>query len=241
VDADAAGKIKLEDGGRTTMENPWGDWSDGRLSGDRLTRQIDFVVETDKLKEVLRRSVLTSGSRRENTAEHSWHISLTAMVLAEYAGEPKPDLGHVLKLLLVHDIVEIDADDTFAYDAEGYADKDEREQRAADRLFGLLPDDQRGTFLALWREFEEGRTAEARFAAAMDRLQPVLLNYCTGGASWRQNGVRRSQVLRRLRPLAESAPRLWTFAQALLARAVERGYLLDDLAQPEEERSICPD
>lgn len=198
-------------------------WNDNRLS-----QQIEFLKEADKLKNVLRRTLIMDGSRHENTAEHSWHISLLAMVLHEHAPEPKPDLSHVIKLLLVHDIVEIDAGDTFAYDKAGYTDKEEREMAAAKRIFGLLPDDQAGAIMALWREFEEMETPEALFAASMDRLMPLLHNYYTEGHSWKQHGVTRSQVLKRMEPIRNASPKLWAFIGELLQRAVDRGILADE-------------
>lgn len=204
-------------------------WNDSRL-----TRQIAFLAEADKLKNVLRRTLLMDGSRRENTAEHSWHISLMAMTLHEYAPEPKPDLTRVLKLLLVHDLVEIDAGDTFAYDATGYEDKEEREAAAARRIFGLLPDDQAEEIMALWREFEDGETPEALFAAALDRMQPLLHNYMTDGHSWKQNGIVRSQVRARMKPIYRASPKLAEFVEELLQRAVDRGYLTDGDDSPKE-------
>ncbi|THF79477.1 HD domain-containing protein [Cohnella fermenti] len=191
----------------------------------RLTRQIAFLMEIDRLKTVLRRTVLTDGSRRENTAEHSWHIAMMAMTLHEYVAEPKPDLSHTIKLLLVHDIVEIDAGDTFAYDTQGYSDKEEREQAAASRIFGLLEEDQAAEYRKLWREFEEMDTREALFAAAIDRLQPMLHNYYTEGYSWKENGVRHAQALRRIGFIDGVSPVLASFIQELLQRAVDRGFL----------------
>ncbi|MFC5700107.1 HD family hydrolase [Cohnella faecalis] len=199
-------------------------------SNERLSRQIAFITEIDKLKTVLRHSYLMDGSRRENTAEHSWHVSVIAMALLEHAGDPAPDLNRVIKLLLLHDLVEIDAGDTFAYDDKGYADKEERENAAARRLFGILPDDQRDEWLALWREFEDGVTIESRYAAALDRLHPVIHNYYTGGVSWKKNGIVRAQVIRRLDPLRTVSEPLWHFALDMLERAVALGLLLDDEA-----------
>src|SRR5262249_50705513 len=147
---------------------------------DRLARQIAFIIEIDKAKQVLRQTLLMDGSRLENDAEHSWHLAVMALLLAEYAGEAV-DLLRVLKMVLIHDLVEIDAGDTFVYDVEALATRREREERAADRIFGLLPADVEEEFRALWEEFEAQATPEARFAAALDRLQPLLHNYHTGG------------------------------------------------------------
>src|SRR3954471_16778318 len=158
------------------------------MADTRLTQHIQFVMEIYKLKTILRQTPLMDNSRRENSAEHSWHLAVMALTLGEYA-EQGTDLTRVIKMVLVHDIVEIDAGDTFAYDAQGYTDKEEREQRAAARIFGLLPDDQRDELLALWHEFEAITTPEPRFANALDRLEPLLGNYATGGGSWKKPGV----------------------------------------------------
>jgi putative hydrolase of HD superfamily len=195
---------------------------------ERLTRQIAFIAEIDKLKGVLRRTLIMDGSRLENTAEHSWNISVFAMLMHEYTGNPRPNLDRVIRMLLLHDIVEIDAGDTFAYDTVGYADKEERELAAAHRLFGLLPDDQLEEWMGLWREFEAGMSVDALYANAMDRLLPLLHNYYTGGVSWVKHGIVRSQVARRIAPVERVAPALWRFAMELLDRAVEKGILKQD-------------
>jgi putative hydrolase of HD superfamily len=145
----------------------------------RLARQVQFIVEVDKLKDIYRQTVLIHSGRAENDAEHSWHLCLLVIVLAEHANLPNLDLLRVLKMLIIHDLVEIDAGDTFAYDAQRMADQYAREAQAAERIFGLLPDDQTREFRALWEEFEAKETAEARFASAVDRFQPVLLNLLT--------------------------------------------------------------
>jgi putative hydrolase of HD superfamily len=200
---------------------------------ERLTRQIAFIREIDKLKSVLRQTLILDGSRRENTAEHSWNIAVFAMLMYEYAAPPRPDLNRVIRMLLVHDIVEVDAGDTFAYDAVGYEDKAERERAAADRLFGMLPEDQREEWMGLWREFEEVKTPDSRYANAIDRLLPLVHNYYTGGNSWIRHGIVRSQVIRRIGPVESIAPGLWRFALDLLDRAVRQGILKDDV--PGEE------
>ena len=191
---------------------------------ERLRKQLEFIREIDKAKTVLRRSVLLDRSRRENDAEHSWHLAVMAILLVEYANEPV-DLLKVVKMLLIHDLVEIDAGDTYAYDAKGHEDKYEREQRAADRIFGLLPQEQGEELRRLWEEFEERRTPEARFAAAMDRLQPVMLNYLTEGVVWRQHGVTSEQVIARNRHIAEGSEVLWEVAAEYIQDAVRKGYL----------------
>ncbi len=195
-------------------------------NNDRLARQLGFIIEIDRLKGVVRHAPLADGSRRENSAEHSWHLAVMAMVLAEHVDEPL-DVARVIRLALVHDIIEIDAGDTFAYDPAGYLDKAEREQRAAERLFGLLPDDQAAEFRGLWDEFETRRTPEARFANALDRLMPLLHNYLNEGGAWRKNGIAPERVRGRMAPVAESSAALGAFALALVADAVERGYITD--------------
>ena len=195
------------------------------MTADRLEAQLAFLLEIDRLKRILRRTSLVGGDRRENSAEHSWHLAVMAMILAEHANEPIDPL-HVLKMLLVHDIVEIDAGDTFAYDVQGNLDKEAREQAAADRIFGLLPDDQRDEIRALWEEFEARRTPEARFANAMDRLMPALQNYANGGGTWRANGVDLAAITRRLQPIGDGSTALWDYVAAMLEDAAERGLIV---------------
>ncbi|WP_221030817.1 HD domain-containing protein [Actomonas aquatica] len=192
---------------------------------DRLGRQIAFIVEVDKLKEIFRQTLVINSRRQENDAEHSWHLCLVVITLAEYANDPDLDVLRVLKMLILHDIVEIDAGDTFAYDTVGMSDQHEREARAADRLFGLLPDDQAADFRALWDEFEERATAEAKFAAACDRFQPMLLNLNTEGASWRKHGITKPQVVARNQHVAEGSQAMWERISALLDEAVANGLL----------------
>lgn len=191
---------------------------------ERLARQLRFLVELDRLKQVLRRNLLADGSRRENDAEHSWHLAVAALVLREHA-PPGVDLARVVAMLLLHDVVEIDAGDAFVYDAEANAGRLERERRAAERIFGLLPPDQAAEFKALWEEFEARQTPDARFAAALDRLLPLLLNHANGGGSWREHGVRRSQVWEVTRPVWELGPRLAGVVEAVVRDAVARGCL----------------
>jgi putative hydrolases of HD superfamily len=191
---------------------------------DRLQRQLDFLIEIDRLKHVLRRSPLVDGSRVENSAEHSWHLAMMALVLSEHANEPV-DLVQVIRLVLVHDIVEIDAGDTYAYDSQANGDKVERELRAAERLFGLLPPDQAAEIRALWDEFEAGRTAEARFANALDRLMPLLHNYLNEGRVWRANQVTIDQIRRRMAPVAVGSATLGTVVETVLLASLKRGYL----------------
>jgi len=189
-----------------------------------LERRIRFALEVDRLKSVMRRTRLVDGSRHENSAEHSWHLAILAMLLADTAGADV-DQGRVLRMLLVHDIIEVDAGDTFAFDTAGYLDKEDRERAAADRLFGLLPDEQRDELRALWEEFEAEQTADARFAVALDRFQPLLLNFYGGGGSWREHGIARAQVLRRMAPIEHGAPALWPFVLDVIDRACAEGWI----------------
>jgi putative hydrolase of HD superfamily len=178
------------------------------MSNERLTRQLAFIAEIDALKKVERRTSVIGGARLENSAEHSWHLAVMAMLLGDHANGDV-DLERVLCMLLVHDLVEIDAGDTFAFDAGANVDKMERETRAAERIFGILPDDQSTRLRALWDEFEEAQTVEARFANALDRLQGLVQNHHNGGGTWVQHGVTRAQVLERMEPIRTGAPRLW--------------------------------
>lgn len=194
-------------------------------TSDRLARQLDFLREADKMKQVLRRSLLMDGSRRENDAEHSWHLGLMALLLGEYAAPSDVDLFRVVRMVLIHDLVEIDAGDTYAYDAEGMKDKEERERAAASRIFGLLPPDQGQTLHALWEEFEAGESDEARFANALDRLQPVMANHATSGRSWTDHVVRADQVVGRCEPIVDGAPTLGEYALGLVEDARQNGIL----------------
>ncbi len=191
---------------------------------DRLAAQIHFILEADKLKEIQRQTRLLTGTRQENSAEHSWHLALMVMILSEYANESL-DAAKAIRMVIVHDIVEIDAGDTFCYDIAENATKAEREGRAADRLFGMLPDDQRREFRSLWEEFEEGLTIEARFAAAMDRMCPVLLNLRNNGQSWREHSVPAERIFERNGKIAEGSVVLWDRIKAELDRAVSEGVI----------------
>ena len=194
------------------------------MTADRLREQLDFILEIDKLKDVVRRSLLLSGERCENSAEHCWHTAVMALLLAEHANEPV-DAALVARMMLIHDIVEIDAGDTYCYDEEGNRTKAAREQAAAERLFGLLPGDQGRELRAAWEEFESGRSAEARFARALDRLMPLLHNYHTQGRAWQEHGVRVGQVLDRNAPMREGSAALWQYAESFIRDAVDKGYL----------------
>ncbi len=197
------------------------------MTEERLSRQLAFIVEVDRLKGVLRQTSLIDGSRRENSAEHSWHLAMAALALAEHA-PTGTDLLRALGMVLVHDIVEIDAGDTFGFDETGYLDKAERETRAAERLFGLLPPDQAAEMRALWDEFEEGATPEARFAVALDRIQPLLVNFNSGGGTWKLHGITLSQILRRMAPIEAGAPGAWPWVRRTIEEACARGYVARD-------------
>ncbi len=192
---------------------------------DRLERQIEFILEIDKLKTIFRQSFLTNGSRHENDAEHSWHLAMMILLLSEHANDQNIDAARAMKMVLIHDIVEIDAGDTFAYDEEGHRDKEERERAAAKRLFGLLPEDQGQELQRLWEEYEEQKTPEARFAGALDRMQPILQNYFCQGRSWKQHQIRREQVVERNQRMREGSETLWRFTEKLIDDAVDKGYL----------------
>ena len=191
----------------------------------RLQKQMEFIAEIDKIKHVTRKTLLMDGSRHENDAEHSWHLGVMAILLSEYSNEKGLDVLRVLKMVLVHDIVEIDAGDTFCYDERGILDKREREEKAADRIFSILPDDQAREIRGLWEEFEECKSPEARFANSLDRLQPLLHNYRTCGRSWKEHGITRDKVLSRNKPIQKGSRRLWTYVEQLIEDSVDRGYL----------------
>jgi putative hydrolase of HD superfamily len=197
------------------------------MAEDRLARQIAFLIEADKLKNVLRRTPLTDGSRLENSAEHSWHLVLAAVTLSEYMPADL-DLLRALEMLAVHDLVEIDAGDTFAYDAAGHESKAAREQAAAARIFGLLPLGQEKRFRGLWEEFEANASLESRFANALDRLQPLLQNAASGGGSWSSHNVSREQVLRRMAPIESAMPTLWPMVLEIIETFCASGVIRVD-------------
>ena len=188
---------------------------------DRLAKQLHFILELDKLKSIYRRTYLLDETRSENSAEHSWHLALMAIVLAEHANEPL-DVGKVIKMVLIHDIVEIDAGDTYIYDSQG--DKAERERRAANRIFGLLPADQAQEFRALWDEFEGATTPEARFASALDRFIPQLHNFYTQGRSWKEHGITSERVLMRNAEMSRGSVTLWEWTRTLIEKAEAEGF-----------------
>jgi putative hydrolases of HD superfamily len=194
------------------------------MPDERLDRQVRFLVDADRLKSVLRQTPIVDASRAENSAEHSWHMMLAAMVMREYVEGPL-DLTRVFEMTAVHDLVEIDAGDTFAYDLAANESKEAREREAADRIFGQLPPDQGARLRALWEEFEAHETLEARFANALDRLQPLLQNAYAGGGSWSMHNITRAQVLRRMAPIESTMPTLWPFVLEIIEKFCAAGVI----------------
>lgn len=194
------------------------------MISERLRKQIEFMLEIDKIKNIYRQTYVLHEDRKENDAEHSWHLAILAFLLAEYANEPI-DVMHVMKMVLVHDIVEIDAGDTYCYDAEGSKTKAIREEKAAERIFGLLPDDQKQEFYALWREFEDNITNNAKFANILDRIQPLLLNYTKDGISWKEHDVCKSQVMNRIFVSADASDSLAELMKSIIDDAADKGML----------------
>ena len=192
---------------------------------DRLSQQMAFVIEVDKIKAIIRRNRVLHGDRHENSAEHSWHLALMAIVLAEYA-QPKVDVLRVVKMLLIYDLVEIDAGDTFAYDTAAVLTQRDREVQAAERIFGLLPTDMEQGFRHLWDEFEAHETPEAKFAKAMDHMGGVLPGYVHDGGSWREAGVTVERVKDRNSVIADGSPRLWEYAEGLIDEVRDKGFLI---------------
>lgn len=194
---------------------------------ERLEQQMKFLLEVDKLKFINRQTYLSDASRKENDAEHSWHLAMFAILLSEYSNE-KVDLTKVITMVLIHDIVEIDAGDTYAYDEAGNLTKREREVKAADRIFNLLPEDQGSRFRELWEEFEAYDTPEAKFAHVCDNVQPLMLNHATDGRSWRERGIRRSQVEKRNERIKEGSETMRAYIDEILNINVESGNLKDE-------------
>ncbi len=195
---------------------------------ERLKKQLDFILQADAEKEIERRTLISSGKRFENDSEHAWHMALMAILLSEYANE-KIDVLKTVSMILIHDIVEIDAGDTYCYDYELGKSQRERELKAADRIYALLPDDQAKKLRALWDEFEANETPEANFAHAMDCLQPTMLNNATGGVMWKKNSIKLSQVLKRNEYTEKGSKELWNYQlNELIMKNVENGNLIDD-------------
>ena len=194
---------------------------------ERFSKQMEFIVEIDKLKHIERQSALCDGTRQENDTEHSWHIALMALLLSEYANSIDIDLLKVIKMLLIHDLVEIYAGDTYAYDLVGNTHKENREREAAKRIFGILPDDQNEEMLSLWEEFESTSTPEARLASALDKLQPLILGYNNKGWSWKKHGVASSQVIESKKDIAKGSEDLWEYAKSLIQKSIDAGFLVE--------------
>jgi putative hydrolase of HD superfamily len=195
---------------------------------DRLQQQMNFIIEVDKVKNIFRQTYLADGKRKENDAEHSWHLALMAVLLKEYANEDV-NLAKVIPMVLIHDLVEIDAGDTYAYDEKGALDKEERERKAADRIFGLLPKDQEQWIRGLWEEFEAYETPEAKFAHVLDNSQPLFLNDASDGKSWTEHQVKKSQIYKRNARTAEGSEKIWEYMQTLIQKHIEAGHVLDDM------------
>ena len=204
------------------------------MDAERFERQKNFILEIDKEKNILRQTHLSGGGRRENDAEHAWHMAVMAYLLREYANEPL-DLSRTMMMILIHDVVEIDAGDTYAYDEAGKATQREREEAAADRIFGLLPEDQQKELRELFEEFEAYETPEARFAHTMDNFQPVLLNDSNGGGDWREHGVYRSQIEKRNVKTGTGSREIWEYMQKIIARNVQLGNLKGEPAGEESD------
>jgi putative hydrolase of HD superfamily len=194
------------------------------MNTDRLEQQMSFLKEIDKVKGIFRKSRLLDDSRYENDAEHAWHLAVMAIILAEHANTPQLNLSKVIKMVLIHDLVEIDAGDTFLYDTSLREKKKSEESRAADRIFGLLPSDQCAEFRSLWDEFEERATPEAKFAASLDRFEPCLQNANTQGHAWKKYGVSRQRVEAANKHIAEGSHAIWEYTKRLFAEADEKGY-----------------
>ena len=193
----------------------------------RLEQQLTFIKEIDKVKNVFRQTYLADQNRKENDAEHSWHIALMALLLKEYA-EESVDVLKVMTMVLIHDLVEIDAGDTYAYDEAGHQTKCERELKAADRIFGLLPDDQGSYLRELWDEFEAYETADAKYAHLLDNFQPLLLNDASGGIAWLEHGVKKSQIYKRNAKIEETSPEVWEKMKEIVEEHIEKGNVIDD-------------
>lgn len=191
---------------------------------ERLEQQLKFIVEIDKVKNIFRQTYLADGERKENDAEHSWHIALMAYLLQEYSEEPV-DVPKVMLMVLIHDLVEIDAGDTYAYDSEGAKTKREREVKAAERIFGILPEDQGAYLRELWDEFEEYETADAKYAHLLDNFQPLLLNDASNGKSWKEHVVQKEQIYKRNKRIPETSEQVWKKMQDIIQKHIDLGHV----------------
>ena len=194
---------------------------------NRLNQQFAFIREIDKEKFIGRQTYLTDAKRKENDAEHAWHMAIMTLLLSEYANQ-NIDVLKTISMLLIHDLVEIDAGDTYAYDEEGAKTKDEREKKAADRIFGLLPEEQGMYLKALWEEFEAYETAEAKYAHMLDNFQPLLLNDAAGGISWTEHQVKKSQIYKRNEKVEETSATIWKCMQDKIDKHIQAGHVLDE-------------
>ena len=192
----------------------------------RLEKQIQFIVEVDKVKNIFRQTYLADGERKENDAEHSWHLALSAILLKEYVSE-EIDLLKVITMVLIHDIVEIDAGDTYAYDSVGAKDKREREEKAADRIFNILPTEQRQYFRELWEEFESYETEDAKYAHLLDNFQPMLLNDASKGKSWSEHQVKKEQIYKRNERIADTSETIWEEMQRIVEKNIQLGNICE--------------
>lgn len=194
----------------------------------RLKQQLEFIIELDKIKSIIRQTYLANGTRKENDAEHSWHLALMCFTLAEYANEPI-DVLKTMKMVLLHDVIEIDAGDTYAYDTKGNETKRTRELQAAERIFPILPKDQAEEYRKLWDEFEEMETPESKFANTLDKVQPLLLNDASKGKSWKEHEVKESQVVGRNARTHEGSEELWKVVKRIIDENIESGNLIKDM------------
>ena len=194
---------------------------------ERFKKQLDFILEIDKEKEIYRQTHLKGYKRQENDAEHAWHMAIMIYLLKEYANE-EFDVAKAMMMALIHDIVEIDAGDTYAYDTKNLATQEEREEKAANRIFGMLPDEQKKEMLDLFYEFEEGKTPEAKFAKTMDNFQPILLNDSNNGKDWRVHQIKKSQVVNRQKSSQLGSKDIWEYTSELIERNVKKGNLIDE-------------
>lgn len=197
------------------------------MDNERFQKQIAFILEADKEKNIFRQTHLSGHGRRENDAEHAWHMAMMIYLLKEYSNEPF-DVAKAMMMALIHDIVEIDAGDTYAYDEAGLATQKEREEKAADRIFGLLPDDQREELRSLFEEFEAYETPESRFAHVMDNFQPLLLNDSNDGMDWREHTIRKSQVMKRQSKTSLGSEQIWGYIEKMINKNVENGNIRNE-------------
>ncbi len=196
---------------------------------ERMDKQLAFLMEIDKVKNIFRQTWLADGNRKENDAEHSWHLAVAAVLLKEYAPQ-EADLLKVILMVLIHDLVEIDAGDTYAYDAKGAETKRAREEKAADRIFGILPEDQGRYFRELWEEFESYESAEAKYAHLLDNFQPLLLNHESGGLSWREHDVKKSQIYKRNERIKETSAQVWERMKEIIDEHIRLGDVKEDMS-----------